>query len=89
MSAVPDLKVTTQSVLADTQTQTVIGRYEYAGTHNGAFMGYAPTGSAIALRSIGVWRVEGGKFVEHWDELNTLDLFQQIGAVFMLPATAA
>ncbi|NSX57049.1 ester cyclase [Parasulfitobacter algicola] len=89
MSAVPDLTVTAQSVIADVETQTVIGRYTYSGTHDGPFMGYAATGSAISMRSIDIWRVKNGKFVEHWDELNTLDLFQQIGAAQMLPATAA
>jgi hypothetical protein len=24
---------------------------------------------------------EDGRFVEHWDELNTLDIFSQVGAV--------
>jgi predicted SnoaL-like aldol condensation-catalyzing enzyme len=33
------------------------------------------------MHSIDIWRVEDGKFVEHWDELNTLDVFIQIGAV--------
>jgi hypothetical protein len=33
------------------------------------------------MRSIDIWRVEDGRFVEHWDELNTLDAFIQIGAV--------
>ena len=28
--------------------------------------------------------VENGCFAEHWDELNTLEVFQQIGAVEML-----
>ena len=89
MTAVPDLKVSAQSVIADVETQTVIGRYEYSGTHRGPFMGYAPTGTKISMRSIDLWRVRGGKFVEHWDELNTLDLFQQIGAAQMLPTSAA
>jgi hypothetical protein len=33
------------------------------------------------MRSIDIWRVEDGRFVEHWDELNTLDIFSQVGAV--------
>jgi len=33
--------------------------------------------------SIDIWRMENGEFVEHWDELNLLELFQQIG---MIPA---
>jgi predicted pyridoxine 5'-phosphate oxidase superfamily flavin-nucleotide-binding protein len=32
------------------------------------------------LRSIDIWRVQDGKFVEHWDELNLLEVFQQMGA---------
>ena len=35
----------------------------------------------FAMHSIDIWRVENGLFVEHWDELNTLDVFIQIGAV--------
>jgi predicted SnoaL-like aldol condensation-catalyzing enzyme len=35
------------------------------------------------MRSIDIWRMENGEFVEHWDELNLLELFQQIG---MIPA---
>jgi predicted SnoaL-like aldol condensation-catalyzing enzyme len=37
------------------------------------------------MRSIDIWRVEDAMFVEHWDELNTLQVLQQIGA---LPAGA-
>ena len=33
------------------------------------------------MRSIDIWRVEDGRFVEHWDELNTRDIFRQVGAV--------
>jgi len=25
--------------------------------------------------------MEDGRFIEHWDELNTLDIFTQIGAL--------
>lgn len=39
------------------------------------------TSSHDVSRSVDIWRVEDGKFVEHWDELNTLDVFIQIGAV--------
>jgi predicted SnoaL-like aldol condensation-catalyzing enzyme len=37
----------------------------------------------FTMRSIDIWRVRDGLFVEHWDELNTLEVFQQIGAVEM------
>ena len=89
LSAVPDLRVTAHAVLCDDAAQTVIGRYTYEGTHTGPFMGFPPTGNEIAMRSIDLWRVEGGVFVEHWDELNTLDLFTQIGAARMVEPGAA
>ncbi len=40
-------------------------------------------GARFEMRSIDIWRTGNGEFVEHWDELNLLDLFQQIG---MIPA---
>ena len=33
------------------------------------------------MHSIDIWRVRDGLFAEHWDELNTLELFQQMGAI--------
>jgi predicted SnoaL-like aldol condensation-catalyzing enzyme len=32
-------------------------------------------------RSIDIWRVRDGMFVEHWDQLNLMHMFQQIGAL--------
>jgi predicted SnoaL-like aldol condensation-catalyzing enzyme len=34
-------------------------------------------------RPIDIWRTQNGEFVEHWDEVNLLDFFRQIG---MIPA---
>jgi steroid delta-isomerase-like uncharacterized protein len=59
----------------------VVGRFTYRGTHAGDFMGIPATGLPIEMRTIDIWRVEDGKFVEHWDEINTLQLFQQIGVL--------
>jgi predicted SnoaL-like aldol condensation-catalyzing enzyme len=44
-------------------------------------MGIPGTGRRIEMRSIDIWRVENGMFAEHWDELNTLQVFQQMGAL--------
>jgi predicted SnoaL-like aldol condensation-catalyzing enzyme len=43
-------------------------------------MGYRPNSAPVELRSIDIWRVKDGKFVEHWDELHLLEVFQRIGA---------
>jgi steroid delta-isomerase-like uncharacterized protein len=80
-AGVPDLKVFADDVFVSADGSRVVGRYRYEGTHTGNFLGYPATGNAFAMRSIDIWRVENGRFVEHWDELNTLDVFIQMGAV--------
>jgi hypothetical protein len=47
----------------------------------GNFLGYPATVNIFVMRSIDIWRVEDGRFIEHWDEFNTLDIFPQIGAL--------
>ncbi len=58
-------------------------RYIYRARHTGSFMGIPPSGADIAMRSIDIWRVRDGVFAERWDELNTLEVFQQMGAIDM------
>jgi predicted ester cyclase len=81
IAGVPDLKVTAKDVFVSADGSRVVGRYRYDGTHTANLLGYADTGNTFAMRSIDIWRVENGRLVEHWDELNTLDVFIQMGAV--------
>jgi predicted ester cyclase len=81
LAGVPDMKVIVEDVFVSADGSRIVGRYRYEGTHTGNFLGYPATGNAFAMRSIDIWRVEEGRFVEHWDELNTLDIFIQVGAV--------
>jgi steroid delta-isomerase-like uncharacterized protein len=59
----------------------VVGRYTYRARHTGRFVGVPASSAEITMRSIDIWRVEGDRFVEHWDELNLLEVFQQMGAI--------
>ncbi|MDR3446678.1 ester cyclase [Dyella sp.] len=81
IAGVPDLRVIAEDVFVSADGSRVVGRYRYDGTHTGNLLGYSATGNPFAMRSIDIWRVENGRFVEHWDELNTLDVFIQMGAV--------
>jgi predicted SnoaL-like aldol condensation-catalyzing enzyme len=78
LDAFPDTKVVVDDVIEE--GDRISARFTYNGTFRNAFMGYRPNGAAVQMRSIDIWRVKGGKFVEHWDELNLLEVFQQIGA---------
>jgi steroid delta-isomerase-like uncharacterized protein len=66
----------------------VVGRYTYKARHTGPFVGVPASGAEITMRSIDIWRVENDRFVEHWDELNLLEVFQQMGAIPMQGGTA-
>lgn len=81
ITGVPDLKVFAEDVFMSADGTRVVGRYRYEGTHTGSFFGYPATSNAFSMRSIDIWRVSDGRFIEHWDELNTLDIFSQVGAV--------
>ena len=40
-------------------------------------MGIPPTGKQMTVTAIDIFRVENGKFVEHWGGPDTMDLVQQ------------
>ncbi len=80
--AMPDLLVTVEGVFED--GENLIARVKYTGTFKHPLMGYAPNGRKLEMRSIDIWRVKDNLLFEHWDELNTLDLFMQMGAAQML-----
>jgi len=46
-------------------------------------MSIAPTGKQVTVTGINIGRVEGGKFVEGWFNIDDLGLLQQLGVVPM------
>lgn len=78
-TALPDLTATMEDFLVS--GDRVVGRFIYRATHTGELMGVPASGRRVEMRSIDIWRIEDGLFVEHWDELNLLELFQQMGAI--------
>src|SRR5882724_6070295 len=78
-TALPDLTATMEDLVIS--GDRVVGRFTYRGTHTSAFMGIPASGNPVEMRSIDIWRVEDGMFAEHWDELNLLEMFQQMGAL--------
>ena len=78
-AALPDLSATMEDFV--TSGDRVVGRFVYRGTHTGELMGIPASGNKVEMRSIDIWRVEDGMFVEHWDELNLMEMFQQMGAL--------
>jgi predicted ester cyclase len=44
-----------------------VARATYSATHSQPIRDIAPTGKAFTFRTIDIWRIENGKFAEHWD----------------------
>jgi steroid delta-isomerase-like uncharacterized protein len=78
-TGLPDVSVTMEDLVVS--GDRVVGRFVYRGTHTGDLMGIPATGKPVEMRSIDIWRVQNDMFVEHWDELNLMQVFQQIGAL--------
>ncbi|MCB0164854.1 MAG: ester cyclase [Anaerolineae bacterium] len=79
-TAFPDLHVTIQQQVAE--GDKVVTYKTFHGTHQGDFMGVAPTGRPITFAVIDILRLDQGKVVEHWAIQDRLALMQQVG---MLP----
>jgi steroid delta-isomerase-like uncharacterized protein len=56
----------------------VVARTVHTATHKGTFRGFPPTGKRLSYRTIDIWRVENGKFAEHWDITDAEQVLRQL-----------
>lgn len=59
----------------------VVVRWSLAGTHRGEFLGIPPTGKSLTMNGIDTYRIEDGKMAEHWNVVDMLAFYQQIGLI--------
>jgi predicted ester cyclase len=78
-SAFPDFKATIDDMIAE--GDKVVVRGTWSGTHKGEFMGIAPTGKRVSFGVIDIVRIAGGKFVEHWGQMDNMGMMQQLGVI--------
>ncbi|MBV8536493.1 MAG: ester cyclase [Alphaproteobacteria bacterium] len=64
LTGIPDLKVAIEAMVAD--KDHAAASFVYTGTHQGVYMGVQPTGKALRFTSCDIFRVQNGRFVEHW-----------------------
>lgn len=57
----------------------VATRFEFSATHDGEYMGVAPTGKQITWTGIEIDRIENGKIVESWVDWDKYRFFQGLG----------
>ena len=59
----------------------MFGRFIAKGTHTKEFMGVPASGKQVSISGINIFRISGGKIVEHWVNYDATGLMQQIGAM--------
>jgi predicted ester cyclase len=79
LGAFPDLTATVENLLM--AGDKVIAVVSYHGTHQGAFMGIAPTGKSITVMGINIFRIANGQVVEHWGLTDRVTALRQLGLV--------
>lgn len=76
--AFPDMQSIEQDLIVD--GDKVVTRRILRGTHQGDFMGIAPTGKAVTAGGVWLSHLTGGKLKEQWVYFDALGLLQQVGA---------
>jgi steroid delta-isomerase-like uncharacterized protein len=77
--AFPDLHLILEDRIAE--GDRVVNRWTFRGTHRGEFQGVPPTGRAVTISGIDIWRIKDGKIIENQQVVDNLGLLQQLGAI--------
>jgi steroid delta-isomerase-like uncharacterized protein len=76
-AAFPDLAISIEDLAAVRDTVAV--RWTLRGTHRGAFLGRLPTGRAVAVTGVELYRLADGQIVERQASVDTDGLLRQLG----------
>ena len=79
LKAFPDIQITVDDETAE--GDKVVVRWTVAGTHQGEFMGIAPTGKTVTRAGVAIYRLVNGKITENWLFADDLDFMRQLGAL--------
>jgi steroid delta-isomerase-like uncharacterized protein len=75
-AAMPDIRMQVEDrIIAGDK---VVARNTFSATHTQPIRGIPPTGKAFTFRTIDIWRVENGKFAEHWDLVDILEVLNKL-----------
>ena len=77
--AFPDLHITVEDVIAE--GDRVVGRNSVTGTHQGEYMGLAPTGKPVAYNEIFIVRFVNGRIAETWGVVDVASQMKQLGVI--------
>ena len=75
----PDWHETLKDIIAE--GDKVWHRFEVTGTHQGEFMGVAPTGKRVTWTGVDFWRILDGKVVEKASLHDMMGTLKQLGVI--------
>jgi steroid delta-isomerase-like uncharacterized protein len=79
LAAFPDLHLTIEDMIAE--GDRVVVRNTVTGTHQGDYMGHAPTGKPVTYNEIFIFRFANGRVAETWGVVDVLSQMKQLGMV--------
>ncbi len=78
-TGLPGYQFIPQDIIAEENKVTV--RFVAEGKHQGELFGVAPTGRKVSVQGIIIYELENSKIVNHWMQVDSVALMQQIGAM--------
>ena len=79
--ALPDLYFQVTIHPGNDNGEFVTRRWTMTGTHEGEWMGIAPTGVKVVNTGMALSRFEAGVIAEEWIQRDDIGLLQQLGAI--------
>lgn len=70
-AVMPDVRMQVDDLIVG--GDRVVARTTYSATHTQNLRGVPPTGKSFSFHTIDIWRLEQGKFAEHWDLTDTAE----------------
>lgn len=78
-SAFPDIQVTVEDALADSDRVAV--RCTVRGQHTGDTLGFEATAKSAEFSGITIARIQDDKIVEAWNNFDFMSLYKQLGVI--------
>ena len=75
--AFPDSRIVIEDMCAEGDAVWV--RTSSEATHLGEYLGLPATGKKLRKRSMDIFRIKDGQFIEHWDIMDDLGTWLQLG----------
>ena len=73
----PDLHFVVEDLMCVREQVAV--RVTVRGTHTAEFIGRPPTGRTFEVTSMGIFRLVGGRIIEHWGVFDQMGMLAQLG----------